>query len=219
MKKYFSIITVFILLFAACSKDDDGGNTDFDGSMQDIKEFVGSELLDTIVDMGMVINPGNKPPNIEGKYLMSPTILENSNVPSDYPGMIFNDLLLEFSRQNGLEIEFTGEQVSSSSVGKGSFISGSGKDFSVFLNAITVREGQPNEMEQIFVFSGTVATEGIHDLQLAFFMVENNGNSGVIDNGQGRIFMDGDGFSERQPAGLQKPSTGEKMELSAQLQK
>lgn len=212
MKKYISLFFLSAILFIGCSKDDNGDSDGFDGSIGSINDFVGQELLDEMIDLGLIVNPGDTPPNIEGKYLLSPSILESSNVPSDFPGMTFNDLLLEFSKQKGLNINYIGEQTASSSVGKGSFISGEGDLFSVFLNVLTVKENQPKEMEQIFIFSGRIAPEGIHDIQVALFMVENNGNSGVIANGQGRIFVDGDGFTER-VTGLQRILDGNKMDF------
>lgn len=212
MKKYFSLFFLATILFVGCSKDDDGGSEHFDGSINSITDFVGEEILDEMIDLGLGINPGDNPPNIEGKYLMSPSILESSNISYDIPGSTFNDLLMEFSKQKGLNIHYKGEQTKTSSVGKGSFISGDGDLFSVFLNVITVKENQPKEMEQIFIFSGRVAPEGIYDMQVALFMIENNGNSGVIANGEGRIFVDGDGFTER-VTGLQRIPNEEKSDF------
>lgn len=220
MKRYLSftfIIAVFTFLFVGCSKDDDGDQVNFDGSTNAIVEFVGSDIYDELINLGMEIHSGDNPPNIEGKYLMAPTILENSNVPTDIIGLQFNDLLLEFSNQKGLEITFTGVEAKANSVGKGSFISGSGDHFSVFLDIINKRDMDPKEMEEIYVFSGRIAPEGIYDLQLSLFMVENNGNANTIENGQGRLFIDEDGLSERRPADFQKiPQEG--MNFSTQVQ-
>lgn len=214
MKRYLSFIFIAAILFVGCSKDDDGG---FDGSSTAISNFVGQEILDEMTSLGMIIHSGNKPPNIEGKYLMSTVILQSSNVPTDRLGMPFNDLLLEFTNQKGLEITFKGQETGASSVGKGSFISGTGDHFSVFLDIINKREGDPEEMEEIYVFSGRISPEGIHDLQLALFMVENNGNIGVMANGQGRIFKDEDGLSERLPADFNRVGN-EGLTLSAKVQ-
>lgn len=125
MKKYVSLITVFVLLFAACSKDDDGGG--FDGSMTTIDQFVGSELLDSIVGLGMNIYPGDNPPNIEGEFLAE-HILENSNVPDERRlGERFPDFDMEFTNQRGLKVDFYAEEdipQSNITVGEGSLISG-----------------------------------------------------------------------------------------------
>jgi len=204
MKRYLSFTFIIVFLFIGCSKDDDGVEEIFDGSTHSIIEFIGNDIYYEMVDLGLKIHPGNNPPNIEGKYLMSPSILENSNIPSDVNGRQFGDLLLEFLNQKGLEIQYTGEQSNISSVGKGSFISGSGENFSVFLHVIATKPNQPNEMEEILVFSGRIAPEGIYDIQCALFMIENNGNTGVIENGQGRIFIDEDGLAERQPSDFQR---------------
>lgn len=217
MKKYISILLLTAIVLTGCSKDDDGSDS-FDGSMTSISDFVGQEILDTMTDLGLTIHPGNKPPNIEGKFLMSPSILESSNIPSDTPGNLFSDLLLTFSNQKGLNIKYTGEQTQTSSVGKGSFISGEGDLFSVFLNVISTKTNQPKEMEEIYVFTGRITSEGIKDIQVALFMVENNGNDGVIENGQGRVFIDGDNLARR-VTGLQRMSSDNQLNLQSIMNK
>lgn len=201
MKRIFSFVFVIIILFSACSKDDDGGNGDFGGSMEDIREFVGSDLFDTIMGLGMTINPGDTPPEIEGKYLISTVVLESSNIPSDYPGKIFMDFLIEFKNQNGLEIDFKGEETDGYTsylhLGDGSLISGSENKFSVYLKNIVERStGETAEI--IYIFSGEIASEGILDIKFSNFMVDDYGNAPpFIKTGQGRIFIDDDGLSER----------------------
>lgn len=200
MKNFFSAALVLVLLMAACSKDDDK-KFDFDGSLTSITEFVGADLLNEMTDMGLIIYSGNNPPNVEGRYLMSPAVLKASNVPNEpYPiGHRFADQEMEFKNQKGLDIEFHGEQATAGGTytGAGSFISGDGDNFTVFLSILAKKEGREKEVEEIFVYSGRISPEGIHDIQLALFMVDNKGQSGVIDNGRGRLFIDEDGLAER----------------------
>lgn len=197
MKKYFSFIIVFVLLIAACSKDDDGGG--FDGSMEDIIDFAGSELLDSIVGMGMVIHPGNNPPNIEGKFLEE-HILESSNVPNERRlGERFPDFDMEFTNQRGLKVDFYAEEdisQSNTTIGEGSLISGEGDVFSVFLKVKSEIDGKI--AEGIIIISGKMVFEGIYDYKFANFMLDNHGHeSRFIPNNTGRIFVDEDGLVER----------------------
>lgn len=198
MKKYFSFILLFSFLFFGCSKDDDGGSNSFDGSINSISNFVGSDILDTMIDLGMNINSGDNPPNIVGEYLSSPNVLENSNVPSDWPGRVFSDYQSEFSNQQGLQIDFSGFHPTGNQIdeGYGSFISGDGNLFSVFL--ITETEIRDSKADTVIVYSGEISPDGIYSYQRAIFMKDNHGNSTVfLENGQGRILVDEDGLAER----------------------
>jgi hypothetical protein len=79
--------------------------------------------------------------------------------------------------------------------GKGAFISGSGNNFSVFMQVTYTASGQSADMVEIF--SGTMTSTGIKDLYDGLFMVDDHGDPGNlwIANGQGRIFYDSDGMS------------------------
>lgn len=197
MKKSLVYLFVLGLLFASCSKDDDKNSNEFDGSSSSISDYVGQELLDTMIDMGLIIHRGSRPPNIEGSYMMSPAILENTNVETDVIGTVFNDQYFKFYEQNGLELMYSGYGGSQSDVGVGSFISGDGKLFSVFL--ILESDIQGYKADTIFVMSGKVTDDGFVDFQMAAFMKDNHGNPGgvFIENDRGRIFVDGDGLVDK----------------------
>lgn len=194
-----SIVLISLFFAYACSKDDNVHvDEGFDGSYLTIEELLGQGVLDSLVDLGMVVNPGSNPPIIEGKYHLSPTILESSNIPGDLIGWQFNDADLEFSDQdnNNLTIIFDAQEaLGDEHTGSGAFISGDGDEFSVFL----ISESKSDEYigETIFVISAKKLEDGLTDFQLAFFMVDNGGNPGAIPNGSGRIFVDGDDFVEK----------------------
>jgi|SRR5690554_19569 len=199
MKKYYLLILVASFLFVGCSKDDDGGsNTQFDGSISAISDFLGTDTFEIMVGLGMTINSGDNPPNIEGTYLSSPNILENSNIETDYPGRVFLDYQSEFTNQKGLLIDFSGLHLPGGSqvdVGNGAFISGEGNLFSVFL--ITETEIQGDKADTVIVYSGEISPDGIYSYQRGFFMKNNYGSEVFIDNGKGRILNDEDGLAER----------------------
>ncbi|HZW77351.1 MAG TPA: hypothetical protein VFF21_03475, partial [Flavobacteriaceae bacterium] len=82
-------------------------------------------------------------------------------------------------------------------VGDGSFISGDGNKFTVYL--ITATESDTYRADTAIVISGKIENDGIHDIQLGFFMKDNYGNPGgnFIGNNEGRIIVDGDGLAEK----------------------
>ena len=64
---------------------------------------------------------------------------------------------------------------------------------------IDTKDSSGHEFLQTDVYSGTLEPDGIRNLQRSVFMVDDKGdpNDDYIENGQGRLVKDGDGFSER----------------------
>jgi len=96
-----------------------------------------------------------------------------------------------------LTIDYSGSGGSQSDDGSGSFISGSGNNFSIFLTITSEISGY--EADTLYVLSGTDDGDGFIDFQLAVFMKDNFGNPGgvFIEDNKGRIFVDGDNFVEQ----------------------
>lgn len=179
-----------------CKKDDDDG---FDGSRRSIEDFFNPELVEALEDLGIDINTGNTPPNIEGTFFASPLILKVSTVPTDIIGTQFYDIAFTFSNQNNQEltIDFLGVSVIETDVGNGSFISGEGNKFSIFLKTESTIGNYP--AESAITISGTFTTDGINELHMAYLMLDNKGNieEVYIDNNQGRLLYDSDSISEK----------------------
>src|SRR5690554_222422 len=199
----FKTIGIFLfsmLLVASCSKDDNGGgpeaNDGFDGSQSSIETLLGGAVLDSLIDLGMEIHYGSRPPIVEGQYRIDPTVLEASSVPGDWIGMTYNSVNFSFSNQNpeNLQVTFDAqEDLGYDHEGSGSFISGNDNSFSVFLvNESELGDGYIGET--IFVITGTIVENGLTDFQIALYMVDNAGHIGSIPNDTGRIFIDGDGL-------------------------
>lgn len=197
MKRVLSYVLVLSLFFVACSKDDDGKATGFDGSMNSISDFIGQDLLDVMIDLGLVIHEGSKPPVIEGEYVVAPCILDASNVEIDVIGTVFADQYLKLYNQRGLEVMYSAQGASQTDEGTGSFISGGGDYFSIFL--ITTSEIAGYQADTAYVLSGKKTVNGFEEFQMAAFMKNNHGNPGgvFIADGKGRIFIDGDGVVEK----------------------
>lgn len=169
---------------------------------QDIKNIVPDNILTIITNLGMPMYTGKTPPSLVNFYKLSPRTLKSSNIPNDYSaGTKFYDMNIHFYNQNNtalsLKMDFA-EMGSGGGTGsgQGAFISGSGNNFSVFLQVSYTASGQTCEM--IEVFSGTMTSTGIKDLYDALFMVNDHGDPGNlwIANGQGRVFYDSDGMSQ-----------------------
>lgn len=201
MKHKYLLLAVLTTITIGCSKGDNDG---FDGSLRSIEDFYTPELVHAMDSLGFAINTGNKPPEIEGIYDFSPVILQASSVPSDILNSRFLDYEITFSNQdNGeLTIDYYGNQGIQTDDGDGSFISGEGNTFSVFL--IVSSEINSYPADSAIALSGKMTDEGIENIQLAFFMLDNKGNPGgnIIHNNTGRIFYDSDGLSEKIISGV-----------------
>ncbi len=197
----------FFLTFylTSCSSDDDSGSYEeevvddegFQGTEEDIANFVTQDILDVITELGFVIYTGNNPPIINGVFEISPRVVENTNIPNDYAiGYEISPTEIYFENQDNDALTFDYKEIEqniSESVGDLSYVSGSGNDFSAFVRT-TITASEQNAI-LIIAISGTATSSGFTGTQQALFMLDNMGNpQGVfIENGQGRIFKDEDG--------------------------
>ncbi|WP_086031304.1 hypothetical protein [Tenacibaculum holothuriorum] len=190
---------LFFLAFIGCS-DSSEDLKEFDGSIESIESFISPETVNAMKNLGFVFNTGNTPPNIEGSYLMSENILKKTTVVPDYiPGFRFTNILYTFSNQNGVNLDFKSKQGSQISEGKGSFISGEGNKFSIYLKTKT-RINNSVEAITVEALSGEYTDTGIKNLISISVMLDDKGDPDnvYIDNNTGRLFYDKDGFSPKQ---------------------
>lgn len=212
-------IVLASLLFigvAACSKDGalkepdkinplENPQGNLLGSLEEIENFYTVEFVDALMEMDFNINLGNTPPNLEGSYLISPFILEDSTVEADSTLIEaqFQDYLATFSNQDNsnLTIDLQGTQASQTDTGSGSFITGANASFTVYAKTISF-QGTTSATTAIAI-SGTRSPNGIINTQFFGGMIDNNGNLQDlwIENNTGRLIIDGDGFSLQQNSG------------------
>ncbi len=213
MKNVFlkTVVLFFIIVVSSCtSNDEDESPLEANGLTEEslleangltaaINDLLPQEILDEMISLGMIINSGETPPNIEFAYLGSPLELIGSNIPGDPIGAIFEDYLFQFSNQinEELTIELKYRSGPETGSGLGSFIVGVGNKFTVFSELRVMVED--NLAQGIYVLSGVLTEEGINDLKVANFMIDNFGNPQniFIENGEGRVFEDTDNFSEK----------------------
>lgn len=189
------ISLILILGLAGCTT-----KVDENGLSKNITKILPDSVYTKMMNMGMPINGGNQPPELEGTYNVSPFILDSSDVEGDYRGKSFSDFVVTFhnfnSRKLTVEIDYVNGP--ETGTGVGSYIVGHDNKFSVFCE-IKATQLLIFHANAIFVLTGTLTNDGIDDFYYANFMLDNHGNEeGLwIDNGSGRIIYDSDGFSER----------------------
>ncbi len=198
MKKMILMGLLMAAVTTSCKKDDEENDAGFDGSISDIENFYNSDVLDELISLGLDINTGSNPPNIEGVFNATPFILQASSVNGDTTGSQFPDLSMIFSNQDNtsLTIDFNGVNGAETYDGDGSFISGEGNDFSVFLKVNVTLNG--NVAETTFAISGSIEDGGLGDIQVGLIMIDDGGDpdGAFIENNTGRLLYDSDGFSE-----------------------
>jgi len=199
--------TVNEATFTPTYDDSNPPDVDDNGLTDSIDSIVPPDILEKFQDLGVNINGGNTPPFIEGTYLMSPMRKVRSNFFEwGYPTL---DREMAFYNQDvsnltiridtrSFNLQGFIDNSETTSEGIGSFIAGHDNAFSVFAKMVGSDE-YGNQYEMVSVFSGELVNGGIRNWQEASIMVDDHGDPRNIwiENGQGRLWIDGDGFSER----------------------
>ena len=147
------------------------------------------------------IYDGTNPPNVEGCYLIEPfetVYCEDYGNGGYEPGRLMVPNYIKLSSQskdNTIDMEECSSDFDTYSIGEGAFISGEGKNFTIFFNTIGTSSGIP--YRTALLLSGTKATDGIKNLRYAFVMVEKGDDPGnqLMKEGVFRVFQDKDGMS------------------------
>lgn len=177
------------------------------GLPQAVLNQVPDSIIQKLKDLGMPINEGIAPPNINGIYLAAPWILVASNFADNAPGFVFTDLKIKFTNQNNITQEIntqskTGATISDETV---SYISGHDSLFSVFIitNFNNISGSDTTDIQQfVRVFSGVKTTNdpSIRNLRSALMSLKEikNTTNNFLKVGQGRLIFDSDKVSDVQ---------------------
>ena len=159
------------------------------------KAIIPEKTLHQIRAQGMPIYEGTNPPNIEGIYLLDNLRFHYSSDPGE-KGFTKGDKAVNykyrFYQQNGVKLKSDYRAlkfgVNDIATGSGAIISGSGNNFTVFLNHAAHTEGVKNN--DITLISGKLTPEGIKDLVLTITVTkkEDMGNR-IMKVGVYRIFQ------------------------------
>ena len=159
------------------------------------KAIIPEETLHQIRAQGMPIYEGTNPPNIEGIYLLDNLRFHYSSDPGE-KGFTKGDKAVNykyrFYQQNGVKLKSDYRAlkfgVNDIATGSGAIISGSGNNFTVFLNHAAHTEGVKNN--DIILISGEITPEGIKDLLLTLTVTEKEDtNNQIMKVGFYRIFQ------------------------------
>lgn len=173
---------------------------------EDIEAVVTPEILDSL-EKYMPIYRGDTPPFVEGAYLLEPcevVYCQDYETGGGFaPGHIFASEQIRFFNQDNekLTLDFEGKTLNGTSFeeGTGSFICGSGNNFTVYFDTEGYASGIYNRMAE--VYSGTLTEEGISNLYFAYVMVEKGEDPNNLLMGEGvfRLVKDGDGIASVYP--------------------
>ncbi|MDR2764026.1 MAG: hypothetical protein LBB90_03240 [Tannerella sp.] len=173
---------------------------DDQGITEEINKIVPKEIQDGMQDLGLPVYGGGTPPSIAGTYKIAPLVLKKSNFWDSYSaGHRFNDMYITFSEQNNsdLTVKVVTNQENVTGEGTGAYIVGEGDKFTVFVEVTSYKNGK-FRAKTAEIYSGILTSTGIKNLYYALVMLDDSGDPGeVIEVGQGRLFYDSDGFSEK----------------------
>jgi len=168
-----------------------------------LNTIISPAILDTLEAHGLAVHQGLTPATVNGIYLLSPDSCTFDNSGSNQAGDIFDEELFQFSNQdNGaFTISLAYNQGSGEEVGvdnKATFISGTGKQFTIFAQAKDTTDEIPSV--ELRVETGTLTTGGITNLQEGLYLVSKGSDpdNDLIPVGSTRIFEQEGGFSPTQ---------------------
>jgi len=154
----------------------------------DVLTEIPRELLELFYDLGIIINSGRNPPNIEGTYLV-PTLTVMRNTTG---GSIAEqwDKYVTFFRQNDNRLTVNVDYTLPSASGPFSlsglgYIVGDGNKYTIIVDGIREEDGYT--AKTVEAFSGEITSTGINAYQWAVFMIDNSGDplGHWISNGTG----------------------------------
>jgi hypothetical protein len=198
--KLLTFIFIVTICFFGCKKNEQP--TDQEIVNNSISQVIPKKYLDTLRNLGIVINEGTKPPNLEGIYIIAPHKLSNTNIPNDpYWYQNFADAKLKLTNQRNVNfsIQFYGKNYfAANDTSIVAAISGYENKFTVYGK---VKATDANGIDYVIgalIISGTLEGNGIKNLQTGVINIDGSHNASIgnfILEGQARITYDADNFS------------------------
>lgn len=197
MKNFgYLLLLAVMLLFTACPGeiiDPDDPIDDVAALLrQKIEKVVPSDVLKMIKEMGMPINEGVTPPNIEGKYLADDQTMKKSNIQDDNPvGTKYEEEVLTISGQNNTNFSVTlRSETDSYTQTHHMIISGNGDRFTLYAPfKITLDDN--STANAVLLYSGRIKEGDLYELHYGLFMIDKP------YSGLGQIMYEADGVAKK----------------------
>ena len=179
---------VTMVAFVACGDDNKEDDEPITVKDSRITQVIPNQYLKEL-QKHMAIYDGVNPP-------IAPALLHYDSYNAQGVDSFSNTYIEFYAQDMANKTLRTREQGGNDAQGTGSFISGEGNDFTVFLNNTGNDKGI--SFKTATVISGTVTSKGIKNLYYGFLMLEKGDDpeGRVMDPGRYRIIKDGDGLSE-----------------------
>jgi len=180
------------LLLAGCG----GGGSKYDippGAL----DYVSQQQLDKLAALGLPINQGLTPPDVQGAYYANSMIRAATSVPGDTITTFANESFSLSGQAADNTVSVSYVQGPESGDGLGSFVSGSGSHFTIF----TQITGLYSDIafKDAMLLSGEIAADGIHDLRQGLLLTQKGDDPTnlVLLVGQARVIAESDGLAAR----------------------
>lgn len=190
---FLTVLTVF-----SCKKDSENEEEIKQIQQAKIEDVIPSNYIDTLNSLGLLVNEGTTPPNINGIFKFSPLNLSASNISTDVLGTKFTDATIHLYNQNNstFDIKMLGKFfVSNNDTSLVTVVSGSGNKFSVYGKVKASMSGKT----AIFgiLISGESEGGTIKKAKYGIINIDNSNGEGVfIKEGLARIVKETDETSE-----------------------
>lgn len=203
INNFILIVIILIgILVTNCSKKEENTVPD-NGLPPEVNSLVPEKVLTILDSLKMPIFKGDNPPDVTGTFIISPNVLIRTTNEDDEIGEKHTDYFLTFVSPDEGSASF--RTITSNSIdqksgnGPESYIVGDGAAFTVFTKMETSNESSNDSFITIEVYTGGIYDDGISNLYSASVMLDDKGdpNDHYMENGAGRVFMDGDGDSQK----------------------
>ncbi|RZL50078.1 MAG: hypothetical protein EOP00_05900 [Pedobacter sp.] len=202
LKQNLLILAIATTLFA-CKKEENNDEVEalqkIETLNKKIQDIIPAQYLDSLKKLGLTINTGVDPINVEGYYDIKPMILKNTNIKGDFVlGHRFTDSRVKlFSQSDNLDIKLIGRGfLSENDTSIVTAISGTGKDFTIYGKVKSSRNGK--EAIAALIISGTMENNTIKNMNYGLISISNkNGlnDRNFLQEGQGRLIYESDFLS------------------------
>ncbi|MFN8282787.1 MAG: hypothetical protein U0U67_06200 [Chitinophagales bacterium] len=196
IRNYALLIVIgFAASMSACKKEDAKKV-----QQQRIDQVISQQYIDTLKHLGITINDGTAPPNVEGIYQIAPAVIKASNIAAAEVGTSYGAMKIKLFSQSSSDfsIQLYGKNflgINDTSVITA--ISGSGNNFTIYGKVKAYNIGGTNSAIFALIISAQKEGTSFKNLEFGLINIDNtNGGGFFIQQGKARLFYDSDLTSE-----------------------